>query len=340
MINTITNESKIINRHLCILKNKNTIFYGDIKDCFSLSLPLKYTNVYTTKYNIWNQLYPYMYNNIQYNYKISNQKNVELIIYYWPKDKKEALFHIQYLCSYDFIKCKILITGNNRSGIKNAPKLLKSLISIQKLDTAKHSILYLGTIQKKIIFTIKNTIKTYFLSNIKIKVFPGVFGYSGLDQGSLLLISTFSKKISGKILDIGCGTGILSMMLYQKTSKVKLHLIDSNLIALKSSKINLRINNIPGKLYPSDLFSNVNDKFDLILSNPPIHDGIQFTTLFIEKMIKESKKHLKPHGELRFVTPSGLMCQNLLKKYFIYHYILLHKKKFIVYQGFDYKKTN
>ncbi|WP_231434388.1 methyltransferase [Candidatus Nanopusillus massiliensis] len=95
-------------------------------------------------------------------------------------------------------------------------------------------------------------------------------------------IREFAKN--KKVLDIGCGSGIQGLEAYKYTKNVSFSDISEE--CLKLSKINFYINyihnnpdldylykniekiNLPIKFYQSDLFSNINEKFDLILFNP------------------------------------------------------------------------
>ncbi|CAL4322638.1 Ribosomal RNA small subunit methyltransferase C [Buchnera aphidicola (Eriosoma grossulariae)] len=332
----LNNESQLLNKHKHFLKNKNIIFYGDIKDCFPILFSSQNTKIYTTKYNIWTLLTK-TNKNIFFNFKIQKQHciNTNLIIYYWPKNKKEAKFQLKYLFSCQFLNCQLLVVGKNNSGVRSVQNILKKMVKIEKLDSAKHCSLFLGNIQKKNTINLEKIFSTHILNNIVIKTLPGVFGHSGFDSGTLFLASTFTKKTTGKVLDIGCGSGILSILLHQKSEKVNLTLIDIDLLAIKSSKKNFEINNIKGKILASDLFSNIHihEKFDLIISNPPIHEGIKFTKKIIKKIILESCKYLKPKGELRFVTQSSLLFFEILKKQFSIIKILKKNNSFIIYQA-------
>ncbi|QTM69214.1 methyltransferase, partial [Buchnera aphidicola (Hormaphis cornu)] len=185
-----------------------------------------------------------------------------------------------------------------------------------------------------------NFFKTYIWNNVIIQVLPGVFGYHGVDPGSLLLMSTFKANIYGKVLDIGSGSGILSVLLIkQSKKKINLTLSDINSEALISSKKTLKSNNISGNVIASDLFSHITNKFNLIISNPPLHDDLKFSRNTIKELIQQSVHYLHNKGELRIVVSNFLSYSKKIKKIFGNCSILKSTNCFKVYQAFLVNKS-
>ena len=84
-----------------------------------------------------------------------------------------------------------------------------------------------------------------------------------------------------KILDIGCGSGAISLALADNLKKSYVYGIDINKEAIKLSNKNkekLNLKNVD--FFESDIFSNVDEKhFDIIVSNPPYIDDAEIKTL-------------------------------------------------------------
>lgn len=122
-----------------------------------------------------------------------------------------------------------------------------------------------------------------------------------------------------KILDIGTGSGAISLALSKnlKDSKIIGVDISKNAIDLANeNKIKLNINNVEFK--ESDIFSNIDDKFDIIVSNPPYINKEDFEKLdnklyyepqnalyggedglyFYKKIIKNAKNFLNKNGKI------------------------------------------
>ncbi len=107
-----------------------------------------------------------------------------------------------------------------------------------------------------------------------------VFSKNCVDYGTKVLIKTIiknSSKFTGTILDVGCGYGALSIILEKYLNDAKFTLIDVNSTAVELANKNKVLNkslNIDN-IFISDLYSNVNNTFDHIISNPPIKTGKQ-----------------------------------------------------------------
>jgi len=82
------------------------------------------------------------------------------------------------------------------------------------------------------------------------------------------LLASYAKNLSGTVLDMGTGCGIVC--LYASFYAKKAIGVDINPKAIECANKNAQLNNIKNvEFYISDLFSNVKGKFDFILFNPP-----------------------------------------------------------------------
>ena len=82
-----------------------------------------------------------------------------------------------------------------------------------------------------------------------------------------LINKTFTKDIS--ILDIGTGSGCIPITIKKILRNAKVDAIDISNEALEVAVDNSRLNNTNINFFQSDIFSNVKDKYDVIISNPP-----------------------------------------------------------------------
>ncbi|MDD5022562.1 MAG: methyltransferase [Candidatus ainarchaeum sp.] len=102
--------------------------------------------------------------------------------------------------------------------------------------------------------------------SLSLTIFPEVYPPS---EDSFLL-AKHSKTLKGKILDIGCGCGIQSLINAKNNPENKILGIDKSKIAVENSIFNANSNNLKNaKFLESDLFSNVSGTFDAIIFNPP-----------------------------------------------------------------------
>ena len=122
-----------------------------------------------------------------------------------------------------------------------------------------------------------------------------------MDGGTKLLLSTFHKAdgLKGKVLDLGCGAGVIGASLKKQFPKIKLTMSDIHAMAIASSKRTLAENALEGEVLASDVFSHIEGRFDLIVSNPPFHDGVDTAYQAVENLILQAKK---PFNQRRGIT--------------------------------------
>ncbi len=74
-------------------------------------------------------------------------------------------------------------------------------------------------------------------------------------------------------------------------------MIDVNYRAIHLSKMNAKENKVNVNIFESDIYSNITNKYDVIITNPPIRAG---KSVYL-KIINEAFNYLKEDGELWFV---------------------------------------
>lgn len=144
----------------------------------------------------------------------------------------------------------------------------------------------------------------------------GVFSMKGLDFGSRLLIDAVIDQPFKRGLDIGCGYGPIGIILKYFHPDSTMDMIDVNQRAIELAKENAKNNAVSVSIYESDGFKEVNDQFDLIVSNPPIRAGKKVYYQFFE----DAKSYLTNHGALYVViqkkqgAPSAMaFCKTIYK---------------------------
>jgi len=103
----------------------------------------------------------------------------------------------------------------------------------------------------------------------EIIVLPGLFAPVFEDSKFLAQAVRDETKEGDVVLDLGTGTGIQGIFAAEKASKVIS--VDINSVALECAKLNVHHHHLENKItiFESDLFSNIDEKFDLIIFNPP-----------------------------------------------------------------------
>jgi len=138
----------------------------------------------------------------------------------------------------------------------------------------------------------------------------GVFSKDTVDRGTSLLCQYMIVDPDEKVLDIGCGIGILGVVAGSLGANVVM--CDTNSRAVGLARTNLGKNGIKeGVALQSDLYSKITDKdFDVVLSNPPQSAGKKVCFSLIEG----AKEHLKSGGSLQLVARPNKGGKTLAKK--------------------------
>jgi len=148
--------------------------------------------------------------------------------------------------------------------------------------------------------------------NFKFKSDNGVFSKNKIDYASLFLVKTFlaTNKIEfNSILDIGCGYGFIGIALSKILNK-HVDMYDINKRAIHLCKMNIDINNVDAQVGESNIYENVENKYDLIITNPPIRVGKEILMEFL----KGGLRRLNKDGELWFVISKDQGAKSVKKE--------------------------
>ena len=125
----------------------------------------------------------------------------------------------------------------------------------------------------------------------------GVFSKQHIDPGSELLCKSLPDDLSGRVLDMGCGWGAMTILTLAKCPGCEIIMADVNERALALAQENVAANRMQAKAVLSDGFASIEGEFEAVITNPPIRAG----KAVIYKMFEDAKAHLVPGGVLYLV---------------------------------------
>ena len=128
-----------------------------------------------------------------------------------------------------------------------------------------------------------------------------MFSQKELDKATAMLLPQI-QTLAGKVLDFGCGSGVIGASLKKRFPNIKIHLVDISALALFSATQTLAANGLSGEVFATDGYSQINTCFDHIISNPPFHVGLKTHYSTTEELLSQAPNYLNPNGQLTIVA--------------------------------------
>lgn len=139
----------------------------------------------------------------------------------------------------------------------------------------------------------------------------GVFSKDRFDYGTRVLLNSVDvDKLFGNVLDLGCGLGVVGIILGTFNKGINIDMVDINERAIDLAKNNLVLNNVKANVFVSDIYSNIDNKYDFIITNPPIRAGKNV----IRGFLLGSYDYLKDDGILYFVMRKDHGVKSMIKE--------------------------
>ncbi|MBR6187072.1 MAG: class I SAM-dependent methyltransferase [Clostridia bacterium] len=137
----------------------------------------------------------------------------------------------------------------------------------------------------------------------------GVFSRGEVDHGTDTLLRSLPESMEGRVLDLGCGWGVVGVSVGKRYPGCEIVMTDINERAKELSERNARANGVNALVLQGDGLESVDGAFDYILTNPPIRAGKQV----IYRLFRESAARLTPEGFLYLVIRKQQGAESALK---------------------------
>ncbi len=153
----------------------------------------------------------------------------------------------------------------------------------------------------------------------------GVFSKDKLDYGTRILLENIDiNNLKGRVLDLGCGIGVVGIILGTLNKNISIDMVDINERAIILTKDNVKFNNINNNVFVSNVYSNINGKYNYIITNPPIRAGKEV----VRKFLLGGYDYLTDDGILYFVMRKDHGVKSMIKELVnIYEVDIVNKEK-------------
>lgn len=263
---------------------------------------------------------------------------------------QHTLFALQRKFQHEGTPAQITLIGSNDGGGKSADKLVSAVADVYKHDSARKCTVFNGTFRhydenQGVGLTDCKRLSAVTVGALTLEQEPGLFSQGELDGGSALLLKALSadlagpESISGPILDLGCGSGVLGLTLAAQGYGPIL-CTDISATALYATEHNaqrhgLSIHTLACDMLPAPelLTQLAQPKFQLIVTNPPFHQGIARSLKETQAMIAAAPHSLTTDGALYLVGNTCLNYGADLKAAFAQVKELIATPKFTVYKA-------
>ncbi|PVY75464.1 16S rRNA m(2)G 1207 methyltransferase [Tamilnaduibacter salinus] len=263
---------------------------------------------------------------------------VEGVVVFMPKSRRELAMRLALARSLA-PGGECWLVGGKKEGVGGGSRLLKDLFpNARKIDSARHCQVWQADIPAGAEpFRLSDWLEwhdiglTWSLAHL-----PGVFSDGRLDEGTALLLGTLDSEppVAGSVLDFACGAGVIMTALGHPSDREVLHGVDAQAQAVYCARQTLSRAGVDGEVWASDGLNEVGRRYQLIVSNPPFHLGVETTTAATEAFLTSCRAHLAPGGELRLVANRFLPYEALIGRYVGRCEKLASNDRFVVYRAF------
>lgn len=162
-----------------------------------------------------------------------------------------------------------------------------------------------------------------------------VFSRDSLDIGTRFFLQQLPDNLGEKeVIDLGCGNGVVGLITAERNPQARLHFVDESFMAVESARMNFIKNLGEGREANFSVGDGLTgfdkESGDLILCNPPFHQGSTVGDHIAQRMFRQSHAVLRQGGELWVIGNRHLGYQQTLKKIFGNGELIASNKKFVI----------
>lgn len=220
---------------------------------------------------------------------------------------------------------RVVVAGGKTDGIASLARRLPQMVPVEDRVAKHHGVVFWlrrGEEADAAIAALRQANAQAVIEG-GFRAGPGLFSHERVDDGSKLLADSLPAGLKGVAADFGAGWGYLSVRLAERAPGVAaIDLYEAGFSACAAARANMAAlaPRVEARIVWCDLLSEaVGRRYDLVVMNPPFHQGRAAEPSIGEGMIAAAAKALKPGGRLFLVANRPLPYEAALERHFSRH---------------------
>ncbi len=228
---------------------------------------------------------------------------------------------------------RLLVAGGTDEGIKPAVRLVEQVFGATRtlgiggghrvVEAVRPEIVHLDTVEALVApyhdpHCFRELACDVAGRTLPVFTRPGVFSWDHLDEATAILASVATPRTGDRVLDLGCGAGVLGAFVAHAVPATRITLVDADSESIRCAERTMgATGHASWQVRASDVTSAVADeRFDLVVSNPPFHQG-KATDLELPRRFIEGAHAVLAHGgRLQLVANRTLPYERELERVF------------------------
>ena len=195
---------------------------------------------------------------------------------------------------------RFYVQGAKDRGILSLAKHMQTLFgNVETLEISKGERVVYSFVSPEAQLTGKNAMKLDAINRV-----PTLFAGGKMDEGTRMLLEALEVRATDVALDIGCGAGFIGAYIARHATKGQVTMVDASLVAVDAARQLIEQENLSNaQVLPGDGAQELlEQRFDLVVTNPPFHLGGIHTTEIAARFIREAAQVLRPRGRFYLVA--------------------------------------
>lgn len=266
--------------------------------------------------------------------------NCDIVLLKIPKQQAALTQQLRQLCAAIDRPVTILCAGMDKHLSPNTAKWIEGVLG----KTTRHPGKSKARIFEATLSPLRQTLGDGAVStrvptlDKTLITLPGNFSSGAVDGGTRLLLEYLHlAPVVSRACDLACGNGVIGLHILLANQATEVLFADESSLAISSAKQNVAkcISNYQHRthFHWGDGLLGVHNKFELIVCNPPFHQGHVMDAEIGKRLLRQCVNNIAENGELWVVANAHLPYGTLLKQSFTDVNVMARNKNYHLWRA-------